>query len=254
MLHGVSVVLVRTRFPENIGMAARAMANMGAEQLILSEPELWNREKALPLATVQGEKVLDGLLLAPDLRTALSPFSAAFGTTARTGGWRGQVMTPEKAALEIRSIVRQGGSVALVFGSEDRGLSNSEVEQCTHLVTIPTIAVKSSLNLAQAVLLFLYECVKADMALPFAPSGKEKREWAKPSTKLDSRRATQGEEQLLFENIQDVLQGIDFLPEDNPGWFMQPLRRFLRKSRLQRHEFDMLMGICRQIRNKCRMT
>lgn len=254
MLHGVSVVLVRTRFPENIGMAARAMANMGVEQLILSAPELWVREKALPLATSQGEKILDDLLLVPDLRTALAPFSAAFGTTARTGGWRGQVMTPEKAALEIRSIVRQGGSAALVFGSEDRGLSNSEVEQCTHLVTIPTMAAKSSLNLAQAVLLFLYECVKADMALPFAPPEREKREWTKPSVKLDSRRATLAEEQLLFENIQDVLQEIDFLPDDNPGWFMQPLRRFLRKSRLRRHEFDMLMGICRQMRNKCRLS
>ncbi|MDL2315906.1 RNA methyltransferase [Desulfovibrio sp. OttesenSCG-928-A18] len=247
MLCGVSVVLVRPRFPENIGMCARAMANMGARELILVEPERWEREKAEPLATSQGKMVLGQARLCPSLEEALAPFAAAFGATARTGGWRKDLLSPERAAVEIRALVRGGGRAALVFGPEDRGLENAEVERCTQLVNIPTLAAHSSLNLAQAVLILLYECVKADLKLPFAEGAE--RTWTRPATKHESRRATIAEEGLLMRTLQETLVSIGHLPDDNPSWFMQPLRRFLRKSRLRRHEFDMLMGICRQTRN-----
>jgi len=242
MLHNLSVILVRTRFPENIGMVARAMTNMGASSLILVQPERWDREKAAPLATPQGFALLDSAVLEPNLETALASFSVAFGTTARTGGWRKDVIAPEKAAGEAGAAAREGGRVALVFGSEDKGLTNDEVELCTRLVTIPTATEHASLNLAQAVLVMLYECMKVTLAFD---AGNRR-----PAHNTDSRRATLGEERLLLATLQEILTAVDHLPEDNPGWFMQPMRRFLRKSRLRRHEFDMLMGICRQIRHK----
>lgn len=248
MLSAVSVVLVRPRFPENIGMVARAMANMGASDLVLIDPERWDRDKAGPLATSQGMTVLETARVEPDLAAVLSPFTVAFGTTARSGGWRKELMSPEKAAREARGVIRQGGRVALVFGPEDRGLVNEEIEQCSQLVTIPTLAAHSSLNLAQAVLVLLYECVKADMILPFQSGGG--REWKRAASGADSRLATLREEALLLDTLRKTLTAIDHLPADNSGWFMQPMRRFIRKSRLRRHEFDMLMGICRQIRHK----
>jgi len=227
------------------------MANMGASSLILVQPERWDREKAAPLATPQGLALLDSAVLEPNLETALASFSVAFGTTARTGGWRKDVIAPEKAAGEARAVAREEGKAALVFGSEDRGLTNDEVELCTRLVNIPTITEHSSLNLAQAVLVMLYECMKADMALAFdAGNALGRRGWSRPARNNDSRRATLGEERLLLATLQETLTAVEHLPEDNPGWFMQPMRRFLRKSRLRRHEFDMLMGICRQIRYK----
>jgi tRNA/rRNA methyltransferase len=251
MLHNLSVILVRTRFPENIGMVARAMANMGASRLILVQPERWDREKAALLATPQGLALLDSAVVEASLETALASFSAAFGTTARIGGWRKDIITPEKAAGEIRAIAREERGAALVFGSEDRGLTNDEVELCTRLVTIPTVAEHSSLNLAQAVLVMLYECVKADMALAFdAGNALGGSGWKRPARSADSRRATLGEERLLLATLQETLTAVEHLPADNSDWFMQPMRRFLRKSRLRRHEFDMLMGICRQIRRK----
>jgi len=255
MLHNLSVILVRTRFPENIGMVARAMANMGASSLILVQPERLDREKAAPLATPQGLALLDSARVESSLEMALNPFSVAFGTTARTGGWRTNVISPEKAAGEIRAIAREEGRAALVFGSEDWGLSNDEVEMCTRLVNIPTATEYASLNLAQAVLIMLYECMKADMALAFdarsAPGGTVGgRGWSRPARDADSRRVILEEERLLLATLQEILTAVDHLPKDNPGWFMQPMRRFLRKSRLRRHEFDMLMGVCRQIRHK----
>ena len=261
MLANLSVILVRPRFPENIGMAARAMANTGASDLVLIQPERWDMEKAAPLATAQGMAVLESCRLADSLEEALKPFVAAFGTTARTGGWRRELLTPESAALQVRRIMREGNNlagtaepvlgacrVALVFGSEDHGLLNAETELCTRLVNIPTAQGNSSLNLAQAVLVFLYECMKADMALPFASAQGQKRAWTRPAGGAQSRRVTLEEEGLLMRTLEDTLLAVGHLPEDNPAWFMQPMRRFLRKSGLRRHEFDMIMGVCRKIR------
>lgn len=249
MLRTLRVILVRPRFPENIGMTARAMANMGASDLVLVNPERWEKEKAVPLATPQGAGLLDAAVVERSLEAALAPCAAAFGTTARAGGWRRELLSPEGAALEARAVARQGGRVALVFGSEDRGLLNAEVEQCTRLVTIPTAAGNASLNLAQAVLVLLYECAKADLALAFSPENSERR-WTRPARSADSRRATLDEEGLLLRTLEEALLAIGHLPADNPDWFMQPMRRFIRKSRLRRHEFDMLMGICRQMKRK----
>ena len=199
-------------------MVARAMANMGATDLVLVNPERWEKEKAVPLATAQGQELLDSARVETDLESARASGAAAFGT-----------------------IARQGERVALVFGSEDRGLLNAEVEQCTRLVNIPTVTEHSSLNLAQAAMVLLYECVKADMALPFA-SGSVGRSWTRPSSGSSSRRASLAEESLLLCTLEETLLAIGHLPQDNPGWFMQPMRRFIRKSHLRRHEFDMIIG------------
>lgn len=247
MLPNLAVILVRPRLSENIGMVARAMANMGAGELLLIQPERWEREKALPLATSQGAPVLDALHVEESLAQALAPFSLAIGGTARSGGLRSHPISPEKAAGAARSAIREGGRAALVFGPEDRGLDNEEASLCTELVRIPTAAGASSLNLAQAVLVLLYECVKADAELPFAPRTERARE--RPGGTAHSRRTTLEEEQILFRSLEEALIRIGHLPGDNPAHFMRPVRRFLRKSRLRRHEFDMLMGICRQMRN-----
>ncbi|SBV92728.1 tRNA/rRNA methyltransferase (SpoU) [uncultured delta proteobacterium] len=239
----VTVILVRPRFPENIGMAARACANMGVRDLVLVEPERWEYDKAAPLATGKGTTVLANIRLAPSLAAALKDHTAAFGTTARTGGWRMGVMPPRKAASAIMEHCRDAGgeaSVALVFGPEDRGLENAETALCTHLVTIPTAPEASSLNLAQAVLLVLYECFTASLEHAYHPDRT-------PKGKKNSRAATIEEQEMLFRTLEETLTRIEFLPEANGEWFMQPLRRFFRRAVLRRHEFDLFMGICRRI-------
>lgn len=246
MPKNLAVILVRPRFPENVGMAARAMANMGVSELILVAPERPVLEKGAPLATAQGLPLLEAAREFSTLAEALAPFTLAFGTTARTGGRRRYILPPEKAALEARACVRSGGRAALVFGPEDRGLTNEEVDLCPRLVTIPTPAEHSSLNLAQAVLLLLYECAKADRELPFSPS--ERREWAGRTRGANSRKVTLAEEEFALRTLEAALVDLGSVPADNPAQFMQPMRRFLRKNSLRRHEFDMLMGICRDVR------
>lgn len=239
----ITVILVRPRFPENIGMAARACANMGVRDLVLVEPERWEYAKAAPLATGKGLDVLTNLRVMPSLTEALKGHTLAFGTTARTGGWRSGVMTPGKAAAAIAEHCGDAAneaSVALVFGPEDRGLGNAETALCTHLITIPTAPEASSLNLAQAVLLILYACFTASLEHAYHPDRA-------PKGQKNSRAATLEEQEMLFATLEETLTRIEFLPQENAGWFMQPVRRFFRRAHLRRHEFDLFMGICRRI-------
>ncbi|MFV0422291.1 RNA methyltransferase [Oleidesulfovibrio sp.] len=242
MLENVAVVLVSPRFPENIGMVARACANMGVSELVVVAPERWNLEKSIPLATPKGVPVLENVRLTDTLEEALAPYTAVFGTTARTGGWRRQILSPESAAPLVQNEIAAGGKVAFVFGREDRGLTNEETEICSRLVTIPT-SEASSLNLAQAVLILLYECFKLSDTRPFHKDGGS-----------TSRLVTHKEQEVLFATLQETLLAIDYLRDDNPEYFMLPVRRFMQKTSMRRHEFDMLMGVCRQVKRLVRIA
>ena len=123
----LQVVLGQTRFPENIGMAARACVNMGSHSIRLVAPERWDREKARPLATPKGQGVLDDVQVLPDVSAAVADCSLVIGTTARTGGWRRSLLSPEQAAGEVAQALERGEKIAIVFGPEDRGLDNDAI-------------------------------------------------------------------------------------------------------------------------------
>lgn len=275
MLTHVRVVLVNTRFPENVGMAARACANFGVRELSLVTPERWNREKANPLATPKGQGVLDALAVKDGLLEAIQDAHLTIAATARTGGWRRHVLSPWEAARLVAEAGRSDRKAALVFGSEDRGLENAHIELCQHVVTIPT-AEASSLNLAQSVLLLLYECLKeARLASrrgregagqpdepPQEPcgeaSGAEARgvEADMPDLAQGGRGSRQrtplstGDFERLMENWQDALLRLDVLHGDNPAWFLMPWRKLFTRADLRKHEYEALMGLCRQIRSR----
>lgn len=122
------------------------------------------------------------------------------------------------------------------FGTVYAGLTNDETSVCSGLMTIPTSREGTSLNLAQAVVVVLYECFKRALDAPFTPNG--------PPTE---RATTVQEQEALFENLRESLLAIDFLKGDNPDYWMLPVRRFFAKINLRRNEFNLLMGVCRQI-------
>ena len=246
ILHGLDVVLVNTRFPENIGMAARACANMGCEHISLVTPERWIREKASPLATPKGQGLLDGITVCHSVQEAVAQASLVVGTTARRGGWRQSMLTPEDCAREVARCLAAGEKVAMVFGPEDRGLDNEAITHCHRLVTIPTDMEASSLNLAQAVLLLLYECASAmrqqeHAATPAGGAGQ-------------GQMASAEDQERLMASLRDMLLRIDYLHGDNPEYFLMPWRRLLGRARLRRHEYDALMGMCRQVRRALERT
>lgn len=236
MLDDLAVILFRPKFPENVGSAARACLNMGVENLILVDPYNFDLDKALPLATAHAKHILETARIVDTLPEAVEGFTAVYGTTARTGGWRKGIMSPSTMAGVVDERLRTGGRVAIVFGPEDKGLTNEETAICSGLMTIPTSREGTSLNLSQAVMVVLYECFKKSLDTPFTPDGPP-----------PERPTTVQEQEALFQNLQESLLAIDFLKADNPDYWMLPVRRFFTKVNLKRNEFNLLMGVCRQI-------
>ena len=236
MLNHLVVVLFRPKYPENIGSTARACLNMGVSELVVVDPYNFNLDKALPLATAHARHILETARIVDTLEEAVEGCTAVYGTTARTGGWRKGIMSPETMANVVDERLRTGGRVAIVFGPEDKGLTNEETAVCSGLMTIPTSREGTSLNLAQAVVVVLYECFKRSLADPFVPDGPP-----------EERPTTVQEQEALFGNLQQSLLAIDFLKDDNPDYWMLPVRRFFSKVNLKRNEFNLLMGVCRQV-------
>lgn len=237
MLDALSIVLFRPKFSENVGAAARACANMGVSRLILVDPPAFDIEKARPMGTSKGGLVLDALEVVPTLGDAVAGAEAVFGTTARLGGWRTGVIAPEQAAAAACRVLAGGGGVAVVFGPEDAGLSNKETQLCSRLVNIPTADGATSLNLAQAVLVLCYEIFKAASGLTGQAA----------TSPTPSRTVAHAEREALFAALRRTLLSIDFIKPDNPDYWMLPVRRFIERVGLKRQEFNLLMGVCRQI-------
>ena len=141
--------------------------------------------------------------------------------------------------------LERGEKVAIVFGPEDRGLDNEAIQHCQRLVTIPTNPEASSLNLAQSVLLLLYECAKAVRARQHEAAGEKV-----PAEGGSGRVISSADYERLLDNLKDMLLRLDCLHGDNPDYFLMPWRRLLARAQVRRHEYDALMGLCRQVRNK----
>lgn len=224
------VVLSRPLIPENVGAAARAVSNMGLGGLVVVAPENADEERMLKLATHKAAHHVRQMKVHVDLKEALAEFGYVVGTTARTGGVRRPILFPREAAREALLHATEN-KVALVFGSEDRGLTNEETRLCHQLVQIPT-ADFSSLNLAQAVMILSYEVFLAAFT---------------PQEKAVPRLATSRELELMYERVKETLIKISFIEPNNPDHWMLNIRRFCSRIGLRSDEVNMLMGMCRQI-------
>jgi tRNA/rRNA methyltransferase len=229
-LENVVVVLNRPRFPENIGAAARAVCNMGIGGLAVVAPENCDLKRVMALATHAAIDVVEEMFCHDTLQDALAPFNYVVGTTARLGGERQMVNAPPQMAEQLIPI-SQENKVALLFGPEDRGLTNEEIRFCHQLVTIPT-AQFSSLNLAQAVMVLCYELFKTGLSAPrvFTP-----------------RLATRIELDGMYAQIKDILVRINYIQPENPDYWMNKLRHLFTRLQLRAGDVSIIRGICRQI-------
>lgn len=257
LLDGLRVVLVNSRFPENVGMAVRACVNMGCPELTLVAPERWSPEKAAPLATPKGLALLRRIPVFETLADASGDCHLIIATTARIGGWRRALLSPEQGARLVFESLSRGEKAAFVFGSEDHGLDNTQIERCQQIVTIPTSCEATSLNLAQSVLLILYECAKKVRAMQqeliFRQGTSDANMLARPEQ--DSTPGITGQEtERLMDSFKNALLLLDILHGDNPEYFLMTWRRFFARARLRRHEYDAFMGLCRQIKNKIKFN
>lgn len=215
LLEGIQTVLVKTRFPENIGMAARACANMGCRPSVWWILSAGIGKRPLPWPPPKGKAFWILCRYVPLWLKPWLPAAWCLEPPPVPGGWRQALLPPRRAAQAVAAALARGEKVSLVFGPEDRGLNNEEIIHCQRLVTIPTDAEASSLNLAQAVLLMLYECANAVRALRVLPAA-EKAETS------GGRAATAEEQERLMAALKAMLLSLDYLHGDNPDYFMLP--------------------------------
>jgi tRNA/rRNA methyltransferase len=225
-------VLYRPQSAGNIGAAARALKNMGFDDLRLVGRGPLNDREAVKMA-VHADDLLANATVYPDLAAALADCSIVVGTTSRRGGYRRRATSLRSAAAELDALA-DSNKIAIVFGREDRGLTNRELKLCHRLVTIPTAPEYSSLNLAQAVMVVAYELM---MAANRAVQATGTPEFVAASIS-----------DPMLERLAEALIAIGFIPDDNPDHIMLAIREIFGRSGLTAREVEILNGMARQIR------
>jgi tRNA/rRNA methyltransferase len=238
------VVLVNPQLGENIGMAARAMANFGLFDLRLVDPrEGWDRERAMNAAAGASETVQRATVFA-DLPSALADANFVYATTARPRDMVNIVVTPEQAGTDMRVRHRRGEKLALLFGRERFGLSNEEVSLADVVVTAPVNPDYASLNIAQAVLLMSYEWFRHEatslgMATPELPAITE------PGLQMsDSRLATKEELFGFYGHLETELVDAGFFKTEKlHPTMMRNLRNVFARASMTEQEVRSLRGV-----------
>ncbi len=222
------IVMVRPRFPENIGSAARAMKNTGLSRLAVvngCSPLLANAYKLASGA----EDILERAEEFLTLREAISGMGCVVGMTCRGGKERGPILRLEPLAKKLIPL-SQKNLIGLAFGSEKEGLTNEELSLCHLTARIPSVESFPSFNLAQAVMVVCYALFKASAEIP------EKAVQLADADQLER----------MFEQMENTLVRIGFFDSRSPKPIMRVLRRLFGRCQLDSREVQILRGIWSQ--------
>jgi len=229
MLGGIRVILSNTSHPGNIGAAARAMKTMGLTQLVLLEPKRFPDAEATARAS-GADDVLASARLETSIDAALAGCRLVIGASARSRSIPCPVIDPGECARKLYAESLQG-EVAILFGCEQSGLSNAEIDRCHFLVQIPTNPDYGSLNLAAAVQIICYEIMVAHLA-----QKEDGREVQQSVVSVD-------EMERFYAHLEHVLVELEFLDPRNPRHLMRRLRRLFNRARPDNNEMNILRGI-----------
>jgi tRNA/rRNA methyltransferase len=229
-LENIAIILVGTKYPGNIGSAARAMFNMGLSRLILASPQCSINEESFRMAK-SGKSILESARTFRSLKSALRGIRLLVGTTGKSGGYRTQTFAPRSLAPRILNHAEEQ-KVGILFGPEDTGLVDEDLQLCHLLVRIPTQHNANSLNLSQAVLVLCYELLL----------GSLKREPARVP-----KLASVEQIEAMYEQLEEALLEIGFLQPQNSKHMMLLLRQMLGRAGLEVPDVGILRGIARQI-------
>ena len=238
----VRFILTEPSHPGNVGSAARAVKNMGFEDLWLAAPQIPNmREAPEAVALASGANdVLANAQTTAGLAQALGPVTLAFALTARARDLGPPTCDIREAAMLAREHLRQPNNrVAMVFGCERAGLTNEQVALCQRVCHIPANPQYSSLNLSQALQLVAWE-------MRYALIDASERLPSTPDIAPDPGKApaTAASIQALFEHWEQALIAVQFLDPAHPKKLVPRMQHLLQRSGLTQDEVDMLRGLC----------
>lgn len=228
----VHFILVEPKESGNIGASARAIKNMGFKNLELVNPVSLSDE-AYWMAW-RSKDVIENAHNYNNLTSAIKDKALVVGTTRRRGSKRGAIIEVREGVRRIYEVAHNN-RVAILFGREDKGLFNDEVEKCGFLITIPTSELQPSLNLSQAVLIVAYELMRCELIEDY----HMERQFYVEQEELEK----------LYERLHEVLKKIKYIP-DNPDIekrIMNNLRHLFGRTGLTFWELKMIHGLCSHI-------
>ena len=237
LLNSVKVVLVGTTHPGNIGATARAMKNMGIFDLALVEPKEFPSDVAT-FRSKAAKDILEKASVHKSLAEAISECELVVGTSARGRTVPWPVLNPKEAAGEMHKS-SLNGKVAIVFGREDRGLTNEELGLCNLHVHIPSDPEYSSLNLSQAVQILAYE-----IRLSYLQDRHVNKEY------WDVELANNEQTERLINHMDELMQEVDFYDVENPRKLLVRVRRFFKRSKIDVMEANIFRGLFATIQKK----
>jgi tRNA/rRNA methyltransferase len=226
-----AIVLVRPQLAENIGAAARSMINFNAHDLRLVDPRPYDNRLAGRMAC-DGRNIISQSRIFPDLRSALKDCVFTIATSRRLRRIKIPPLSPKTVAAKLTALPA-GQLTALVFGAEREGLTNQELFLCDMAGTIPT-AEKGSLNLGQAVMVFLYEWFQASSVQPRRLQAEE-------------RPATHSEKQRVYDLLETLVLAGDYKPRSRLPEFMRRIKLLFENRPLTYREHRILLKLLRHL-------
>jgi tRNA/rRNA methyltransferase len=224
-------VLVEPQSAGNVGGAARALKNLGFSRLVLVNPQCDHLGHEAVKMAVDARDLLERSMLHASLDAALAPAKTVVGTSRRMGKHRLPHWSLDRFSSDLIRLA-DGGQCAILFGREDHGLNDRELDLCTHLVHLPAAPDYPSFNLAQAVLLTAYELRMAGLQ---QPSGEPS-----PSP------ADHASREAMYRHLEQALLAIGFIQRDTAEIVMRRFRRMVGRMELTAEEARMLRGLARQ--------
>jgi tRNA (cytidine32/uridine32-2'-O)-methyltransferase len=229
------IVLVGTTHPGNIGAAARAMKTMSQDKLYLVNPKEFPSAEATARAA-GADDILANASIHSDLKSAISDCELVIATSARVRSIPWPMVSPRECAEKI---VESGiGNTAIVFGRENSGLSNDEMELGNLVLQIPTNSEYSSLNLASAVQIICYELLLKS-SINEVVDEKEKVPFV-----------SQNKIEMFYEHLEKCMIDIGYHDVNNPRRLMHRMRRLFNRARLDESEWKILRGFLTKIQEK----
>lgn len=234
ILAGIRIILVQPAGALNLGSVARVMKNMGLWELVLVNPVCDPHSPQARQMAVHGGDILDNLRTVTSLPDALQDCQRAIATTARPRNLPTPLETPKQA---LPWLLEPQVKSALIFGPEDRGLNNQELNCAQRFIAIPANPDYPSLNLAQAVAVCAYELYQATLKPNFSsPIGLDRTDIA-----------TLDDLERYYQHLETLLLKIGYLYPHTASARMEKLRHLYHRARPSTSELAMLRGILRQM-------
>ena len=241
----VRIVMVNTTLPANIGSALRAMKTMGLCKLVLVSPKTYPHPDIDALAAGATD-LIEQIEIVETLEDAIKDCHIVFGTSARSRTIPWPLLDARPAAQKsMKAVLQEQQEVAVIFGREDRGLTNEELALANFHVTIPVNTEYGVLNVAQAIQIICYEMRMAatelmehevDDKATMKVTEDDAMEWDEPLV-------THEQMEQFYPHIQKMLEEIEFLDPKNPRLLPLRLRRLFGRIQLDRMEYHLLRGI-----------